>query len=131
MPANAAPPAAATETATFALGCFWKPDALFGLQQGVVRTRVGYAGGSSPAPTYRSLGNHIESLQLEHDPQQIGYEQLLDFFFSWHTPTRPPYKRQYASAIFYHTPAQHQQALAKKEGRTAAEHQGSYAVLPL
>lgn len=44
-----------TETATFAMGCFWAPEPIFGGKQGVIRTKVGYTGGSKVNPTYRSL----------------------------------------------------------------------------
>lgn len=45
-----------TEKATFAMGCFWAPDSLFGSTSGVVTTRVGYAGGSKDVvPTYRKM----------------------------------------------------------------------------
>ena len=50
-PIDASVPAQ-TETATFALGCFWAPDARFGSLDGVIRTRVGYAGGATESPTY-------------------------------------------------------------------------------
>ena len=97
------------------MGCFWSPDALFGRLPGVVRTRVGYAGGSTAAPTYRRLGDHIESLQLDYDPEQISFERLLQHFFEWHTPIRTPWKRQYASALFYHTAEQEQHFFTAKE----------------
>ena len=52
------------ETATFRLGCFWSPDAQFGVIQGVLRTRVGYAGGNTENPTYHNIGNHINDFSL-------------------------------------------------------------------
>jgi methionine-S-sulfoxide reductase len=109
-----------TQTATLAMGCFWGPEALFGATEGVIRTRVGYAGGTTPAPTYRRLADHIETVQLDFDPEQITYAQLLAQFFSHHTPTKEPRKRQYTSAIFYHSPEQEQvarQAMKVAEAR--------------
>lgn len=94
------------ETATFAMGCFWSPDALFGSLEGVVRTRVGYAGGTGKNPTYRTLGDHIETVQLDYAPSLISYQCLVDTFFEHHKPIREPWKRQYMSAVFYHNPAQ-------------------------
>ena len=94
------------QTATFASGCFWSPDAIFGLQDGVVRTRVGYAGGTTEAPTYKTIGDHMETLQIDYDPEKIDYGQLLDLFFTLHKPMREPWKRQYAAAAFYHSAAQ-------------------------
>lgn len=114
------------ETATFALGCFWGPEARFGALAGVIRTRVGYAGGTTAAPSYRQMGDHLETLQLAFDPEVIGYEQLLEFFFEQYNPFRAPYKRQYASALFYHNPRQQtliQQkilALEEQEGKRVA-----------
>ena len=70
-PDDAAPPSSATDTATFGLGCFWGPDARFGAMEGVVRTRVGYAGGTTPEPTYHDLGDHTEAVQVEYDPTVI------------------------------------------------------------
>jgi peptide-methionine (S)-S-oxide reductase len=95
-----------TETATLALGCFWGPDAQFGVTPGVVRTQVGYAGGRQPHPTYYDLGDHIETVQIEFDPKVTSYQQLLDIFWRSHNPHKPGWLRQYMSAIFYHSNAQ-------------------------
>lgn len=88
------------------MGCFWSPDALFGCLEGVVRTRVGYSGGSTTNPTYRTMADHIETVQLDFKPAKIGYQNLLDFFFSKHNPTREPWKRQYSPAVFFHNAEQ-------------------------
>jgi peptide-methionine (S)-S-oxide reductase len=97
---------APTETVqtAFALGCFWGPDALFGALDGVVRTCVGYAGGTTPAPTYENIGDHIETVRL-----------------TYHDPVRAPLKRQYQPALFPHTDAQVEQARASRAD-IAAEH---------
>jgi methionine-S-sulfoxide reductase len=97
------------ETATFALGCFWGPDALFGGLKGVLRTRVGYTGGTKSDPTYESLGGHSETVQLDYDPEQIGYDDLLQVFWSnhdYHVERKP----QYASKIFVHNDEQREKA---------------------
>ncbi|KAL3720498.1 hypothetical protein ACJRO7_005335 [Eucalyptus globulus] len=73
-----------SRTAVFALGSFWRSEAVFGCLDGVVRTAVGYAGGSKPIPEYRSLRDHAECVQLEYDPRLITYRQLLDVFWSSH-----------------------------------------------
>jgi peptide-methionine (S)-S-oxide reductase len=80
-----------------------------------VRTRVGYAGGSSDDPTYRNLSGHSETIQIDFDPAQITYEDLLEIFWGSHNPAYPSYSRQYASIIFYHDESQRQAALASKE----------------
>lgn len=115
LAAAALPVADNLETATFSMGCFWSPDALFGSMEGVVRTRVGYAGGTTQNPTYWKLADHIETVQLDFDPTIISYQQLLKVFFAQHKPTRAPWKRQYASAAFYHNAQQERQAQEVKE----------------
>ena len=86
----------------------------------MVRTRVGYTGGTSPEPTYRSLGDHAETIQIDFDPRRISYGELLEVFWSTHNPcarpsARPfarPWSRQYMSAIFYHDEEQARRAAA-------------------
>jgi peptide-methionine (S)-S-oxide reductase len=89
----------------------------------VVRTRVGYAGGSKLDPTYYDLANHSETVQIDYDPTQISYEELLDVFWSSHTPTARPWSRQYASIIFYHN--QEQKRLAEASRDREADRRGS------
>ena len=103
------------KTATLAMGCFWSPDALFGSLEGVVRTRVGYAGGSTESPSYRNLADHIETIQIDYDPARIGYHDLLHVFFSNHKPIAEPWKRQYTSAVFYHDEEQEKLLVQTKE----------------
>lgn len=101
-PIDAAAPAK-VETATFALGCFWCPDAQFGILPGVVRTRVGYAGGTKENPTYHDLGDHTEAVQIDFDPAKLTYDQVLDRIWKSHNPcVRTEYK-QYRNVIFYET----------------------------
>ena len=69
----------------------------------MIRTRVGYAGGDSQHPTYRSLGDNSETIQIDYDPAQISYEELLELFWAGHTPTSPEPSTQYASIIHYQT----------------------------
>lgn len=68
--------------------------------KGVIRTRVGYAGGESENPTYHNLGGHTETVQVDFDPRQISYESLVEFFFQAHDSTIPGLPRQYRSVIF-------------------------------
>lgn len=122
----AAPPPSATETATFGLGCFWGPDARFGAMAGVVRTRVGYAGGSTPEPTYHSLGDHTEVVQVEYDPTVLSYADLLDVFWSAHDPRQSARKRQYRSVILTESVV-HRQAAERTRQDTASRFGGSVA----
>jgi methionine-S-sulfoxide reductase len=102
------------ETATFALGCFWSPDALFGSTPGVIKTRVGYAGGNEESPTYRSIGGHTETIQIDYDPTQITYSELLGIFWGNHNPTYQFVSQQYKPIIFYHNFDQRQLAYETK-----------------
>ena len=90
------------ETASFSMGCFWKPEARLGALPGIIHTRVGYAGGQSPQPNYYKIGDHIETIQVQYDPRQITFPTLLDFFWNNHNPSLSPYKRQYTPAVYYH-----------------------------
>ncbi|WP_254271784.1 peptide-methionine (S)-S-oxide reductase MsrA [Haloarcula marina] len=110
----AAPGPAETATATFGMGCFWGPDARFGAIPGVVRTRVGYAGGTDPDPSYYSLGDHTEVVQVEYDPEELAYEDLLDVFWANHSPFTTPHKRQYRGVVLAHDDAQREAAVASK-----------------
>lgn len=78
---------------------------------GVIRTRVGYAGGKQKDPTYRSIGDHSETIQIDYDPTRVSYRQLLAVFWHSHNPTRNAWSRQYKSAIFYHNDSQQKLAL--------------------
>jgi len=107
------------ETAVFALGCFWGPEARFGAMDGVVRTWVGYAGGTESAPTYAHLGDHLEAVKVAYDPARIGYIDLVRVFWATHDPTRTPIKRRYLKALVPQTAAQ--QAVAHRSFWHAAE----------
>jgi len=99
------------KTATFAMGCFWGPDSLFGAIPGVIRTRVGYAGGSKENPTYHNLDGHTETIQIDYDPEKISYDDLIDLFWNNHDPTHLK-STQYMSIIFFHD--EEQEKIAKK-----------------
>jgi peptide-methionine (S)-S-oxide reductase len=84
---------------------------------------VGYAGGEKKNPTYRDLGDHTETIQLDYDPQKISYEQLLDIFWQNHNPSANAISIQYKHVVFYHNDTQKELAVrsrdrvAKKLGR--------------
>lgn len=109
-----------TEKANFALGCFWGPDSSFGALEGVIRTRVGYAGGNKLNPTYQAIGDQTETIEIEYDPEKISYNELLEIFFSSHNPYRQNYSRQYASLILYNNQKQQELAVKMKEKLEAA-----------
>ena len=112
--ADALPPSE-TETATFGMGCFWGPDARFGAMDGVVRTRVGYAGGTEPDPSYYALGDHTEVVQVEYDPDVLSYDDLLAVFWenhAWATTS----KRQYRGVVLAHDDDQRAAAERTRDG---------------
>jgi peptide-methionine (S)-S-oxide reductase len=85
----------------------------------VVRTRVGYAGGQKQNPTYHSLGDHTETVEVDFDPRVITYEQLLSVFWATHNPCARNGDRQYMSAVFYHDEAQKKLALKTRDREAA------------
>ncbi|XKE51467.1 peptide-methionine (S)-S-oxide reductase [Sutcliffiella horikoshii] len=68
-----------------------------------MRTRVGYAGGITPAPTYKQMGDHTECLQIDYDPTQITFDEIAHHFWKSHNSNRGNYKgRQYLSIFLFH-----------------------------
>jgi methionine-S-sulfoxide reductase len=125
-------PPVESETATLALGCFWGPDARFGSLEGVIRTRVGYAGGDTNNPTYRNLGGHTETVQIDFDPGKVTYPELLEVFWKSHDPTAQPWSRQYLSIIFYHGEDQKNAALlSRRQAETQLGREIQTEVIPL
>ena len=99
------------ETAIFAGGCFWCIQPAFDKAPGVVKTVVGYCGGTELNPTYELVTSektkYRESIEITYDPTKISFEQLLDKFFQLHNPTTlnrqgPDIGTQYRSVVFYH-----------------------------
>ncbi|MFA5350804.1 MAG: bifunctional methionine sulfoxide reductase B/A protein [Candidatus Omnitrophota bacterium] len=112
------------EKAIFAAGCFWGVEAAFAQIKGVIKTSVGFTGGTVKNPSYEDVCTdktaHAEAVELEFDPSIIPYEKLLDVFWSIHDPTAVNRQgvdigSQYRSAIFYNSPEQHKAALLSKK----------------
>ena len=111
------------EKATFGAGCFWGVEAAFRQVKGVTSTAVGYMGGTLKDPTYQDVctdkTGHAEVVQVEFDPSQVSYEELLQVFWENHDPTTlnrqgPDAGTQYRSVIYYHSPEQKTAAEASK-----------------
>jgi peptide-methionine (S)-S-oxide reductase len=118
-----------TETAVFGLGCFWGAEKAFWELPGVVTTAVGYAGGSTPNPTYDEACSgrtgHAEVVLVAFDPSRISYEQLLKTFWEDHDPTQGmrqgnDHGSQYRSLILTANDAQRATAEASRDAYQAS-----------
>lgn len=114
--------------ATLGGGCFWCVEAIFQRIHGVKSVKSGYAGGRVENPTYEDVCSgqtgHAEVIQIEFDPSQVAYEQILDVFWLAHDPTTLNRQgadtgTQYRSVIFYHDATQKE--LAEKSKASAAK----------
>ncbi len=112
------------EPACFAAGCFWGVQFYFDQVPGVMKTTVGYTGGSIENPSYDDVcyknTGHAEAVLIEFDTEQVTYEQLCHHFFRLHNPTQlnrqgPDIGDQYRSAIFYANEVQRDVAQAVLE----------------
>jgi peptide-methionine (S)-S-oxide reductase len=112
------------EKATFGAGCFWGVEVAFRQVPGVSDAVAGYLGGTLPNPTYKDVctgrTGHAEVVEVSYDPTRVGYEDLLNVFWTSHDPTTlnrqgPDRGTQYRSAIFYHDESQKTAAIASKD----------------
>ena len=129
---HAREPQPSREIATLGGGCFWCLDAVYRELRGVTQVVSGYAGGDTPAPTYREVCSgrtgHAEVVQVEFDPAVISYRDLLDVFFTIHDPTQLDRQgadvgTQYRSVIFTHGAEQERIA---REAIAAVEAAGTW-----
>ncbi|MBC8129923.1 MAG: peptide-methionine (S)-S-oxide reductase MsrA [Rhizobiaceae bacterium] len=127
-----------TETAVFGLGCFWGAERIFWKTPGVIVTAVGYAGGTTPNPTYQETctgqTGHNEVVFVAFDPKVVGFEALVKLFFESHDPTQGMRQgndmgTQYRSGIYVASAGQRDTAFAGKvayqKALAAAGHRGT------
>ncbi len=120
----AGPRPAGAQIAVFGMGCFWGAEKMFWKIPGVISTAVGYAGGTTPNPTYQEVCSeytgHAEVVQVVYDPARVTYADLLKVFWENHDPTQVMRQgndvgTQYRSAIYTTTEEQLAEALAARE----------------
>jgi len=120
---NPAGGASKLDRAMFAAGCFWKTQYVFSKVPGVVKTQVGFTGGTAPNPSYEQVctnkTGHAETVLVEYDPSKTTYRKLLEAFWMNHDPTTtnrqgPDFGTQYRSVVFYTTPEQKKEATEYK-----------------
>lgn len=108
------------EIATFGGGCFWCVEAVYQEIKGVSSVTSGYAGGHVENPTYKQVTTgttgHAEVVQIQYDPEEVSYEEVLEVFFGTHDPTTKNRQGndvgpQYRSIILYHN--EEQRAIAE------------------
>lgn len=125
-----------TEEVIVAAGCFWGVEYYFKRLPGVLKTEVGYSGGSKDNPTYKEvctgLTGHVEAIRVVYDVEKLTAEKLIQYFFEIHDPTQidgqgPDIGAQYLSVIFYYNDAQKNTAVSvinafeKKYGKVATQ----------
>ena len=119
--------------AYFAAGCFWGIQQRFSRLDGVEKTAVGYMGGVTDSPDYKSVctgkTGHAEVVEIEYDPKVVDFEGLLSCFFEWHDPTQvnrqgPDIGNQYRTAIFPQTDEQWLKAREKINQLSKSGHFG-------
>jgi len=115
---------APTKTAVLAGGCFWCIQPAFDKATGVIKTVVGYCGGTEPNPTYELVSSestgYRESIEITYDPAKISYPQLLDIYWRQIDPTQSDGQftdtgPSYRAAIFYATPEEKKAADESRE----------------
>jgi methionine-S-sulfoxide reductase len=117
-------PLSETKTAVFAGGCFWCIQPAFDKAKGVIKTVLGYCGGTEPNPTYELVSSertgYRESIQITYDPMKISYDQLVDIYWRQIDPTQADGQftdigPSYRAAIFYANNDEKKIAEASKE----------------
>jgi peptide-methionine (S)-S-oxide reductase len=126
---------AGLEEAVFGLGCFWGAERKFWQTPGVYTTAAGYAGGSTPNPTYEEVCSgrtgHAEVVLVVFDPSKVSYDDLLKIFWESHDPTQGMRQgndvgTQYRSTIYATSEAQRRAAERSRDQYAAALRDAGY-----
>jgi peptide-methionine (S)-S-oxide reductase len=113
-----------SEKATFGAGCFWQVEVEFRNVPGVLDAAAGYMGGELEDPSYQDVctdrTGHAEVVQVDFDPEEVSYDELLERFWELHDPTQvnrqgPDVGSQYRSVVFFHSPEQQRAAEDSKQ----------------
>ncbi len=141
VPASAAAPPPAAQTAVLAGGCFWGMEDVFEKLRGVMNVEAGYSGGAASTAHYDMVSTgttgHAESVRITFNPRAISYRTLLEVYFTVaHDPTQfdrqgPDSGSQYRSAIFYADAAQERDARAEIAALTKRKAYGAPIVTQL
>jgi len=124
-----------SEKATFGAGCFWQVEVEFRNVPGVLDAAAGYMGGTLEHPSYEDVctdrTGHAEVVQVEFDPDEVSYDELVERFWELHDPTQvnrqgPDVGSQYRSAIFFHSEEQ-RRAAEDSKARAQARFSGPIA----
>jgi peptide-methionine (S)-S-oxide reductase len=120
------------------MGCFWGAEKVFWQTPGVWTTAVGYAGGSTPNPTYEEVcggrTGHAEVVLVAYDPKELSTEAVLRLFWENHDPTQGMRQgndvgTQYRSAVLWRTPEQRDAALATRDAYARALAERGYGAI--
>ena len=126
---------AGLEVLDVGMGCFWGAERKFWQLPGVVSTAVGYQGGLTPNPTYEEacsgLTGHAEVVRVVFDPARVSLETVLRTFWENHDPTQGMRQgndagTQYRSALYCHSQAQYDAAIASREAYQRQLHAAGY-----
>lgn len=117
------------DTITFGMGCFWGPAAEYAVVDGVLRTRVGYASGTTGTPSYDNLGDYVEVLEVDYNPEVISYGDLVELYFEYYDATARPISLRVKPIIYYRNESEMTIATKIKKQQEAASDKGLFVVI--
>lgn len=129
-----------TEEVIVAAGCFWGVQYYLDRLPGVLKTEVGYSGGSVDNPSYEDICNkktgHYEALRIVFDSDKTDLTTVIQYFFEIHDPTQkdgqgPDLGSQYLSAVFYYDDKQKRTVQAVMDELSAMGYDLSTRLLPV